>query len=157
MEVQYVSWTRQFAAFFCCVAKLGESLTGRCLFAYVRGSQEDNSRRFSSFICICQRLLVVDDIYLHLSVVCNSLTVKVRQGVGVGVRLKALPHFFHGSDEGSGFAGWNLGTVIKTTFTPSGLSSSIHGLGISPLGPRFLLLFFPLLTGLRLAALGKNL
>ena len=162
MEVQYVSWTRQSAAFFCCVAKLGESLTGRCLFAYVRGSQEDNSRRFSSFICICQRfviqwllLLVVDDIYLHLSEVCNSLTVKVRQGVGV--RLKALPHFFHGSDEGSGFAGWNLGTVIKTTFTPSGLSSSIHGLGISPLGPLFLLLSFPLLTGLRLAALGKNL
>ena len=147
------------------MAKLGDSLTGRCLFAYVRGSLEDNPRRFSSFICISQRfviqgllLLVVDDIYLYLSVVCNSLTVKVCQGVGVGVRLKALPHFFHGSDEGSGFAGWNLGTVIKTTFTPSGLSSSIHGLGISPLGPLFLLtLSFPLLTGLRLAALGKNL
>ena len=61
----------------------------------------------------------MDDIYLHLPMVCNSLTVKVRHGVGVGVRLKALPHFFHGSDEGSGFAGWNLGTVIKTTFTPS--------------------------------------
>ena len=60
---------------------------------------------------------MVDDIYFHLPLVCNSLTVKVRQGVGV--RLKALPHFFHGSDEGSGFAGWNLGTVIKTTFTPS--------------------------------------
>ena len=86
---------------------------------------------------------MVDDIYLQLSVVCNSLTVKVRQRVGVGVRLKALPHFFHGSDGGSGFAGWNLGTVIKTTFTPSGLSSSIHGLGISPLGPLTLLPLLP--------------
>ena len=89
MEVQYVSWTRQSAAFFCCVAKLGESLTGRCLFAYVRGSQEDNSRRFSSFICISQSfviqlllLLVVDDIYLHLPMVCNSLTVEGAPGSG---------------------------------------------------------------------------
>ena len=89
MEVQYVSWTRQSAAFFCCVAKLGESLTGRSLFAYVRGSQEDNSRRFSSFICICQRLLVVDDIYLHLPMVCNSLTMEGAPGSGSGCEAQS--------------------------------------------------------------------